>query len=270
MINNYICITCGVQFAATDDPPAHCPICEDERQYVHPDGQRWTTLAALRETHHNELTEWEPGLWGIQTVPKFAIGQRPLLIQAPSGNILWDCHSLIDDATVAAVEKLGGIRAIAICHPHFYDSMVAWSHAFGGVPVYLPAADQQWVMRPDPVLHFWEGDTLELADGITVIRCGGHFPGSSVLHWVAGAEGRGVLLTGDTITVVADRRFVTFMYSYPNDIPLDATAVNRIVATVEPFQFDRIYGGWTDAIVQSGAKTAVLRSAERYIKAISG
>ncbi len=59
------------------------------------------------------------------------------------------------------------------------------------------------------------------------------------------------------------------MYSYPNMIPLNVRAVNYIVEAVEPFAFDRIYGGWWDAIVDHDAKAAVKRSAKRYIKAIS-
>jgi hypothetical protein len=101
-----------------------------------------------------------------------------------------------------------------------------------------------------------------------LIRCGGHFPGGTVLHWAAGAEGRGALLSGDILQVVSDRRYVSFMYSYPDLIPLPASAVRRIVAAVEPFQFDRIYGGWWGRAVATDAKAAVARSAERYIAAI--
>ena len=53
---------------------------------------------------------------------------------------------------------MGGIKAIAISHPHYYSSMVEWSRAFGGVPIYLHAADRQWVMRPDHAIVFWEGE----------------------------------------------------------------------------------------------------------------
>ncbi|HZY44607.1 MAG TPA: MBL fold metallo-hydrolase, partial [Anaerolineae bacterium] len=116
---------------------------------------------------------------------------------------------------------------------------------------------------------FWEGDAHRLWDGVTLIRCGGHFPGSTVLHWADGANGHGALLTGDTITVVQDRRYVSFMYSYPNIIPLNAKAVRGIVQSIEPYAFDRIYGGWWDSIVTTDAKAAVKRSADRYIKAIS-
>ena len=268
MINS-ICTTCGTQFAATAAPPAHCPICEDERQYIGWQGQQWTTLDALRQDHHNLVKSEEPGLIGIGAQPSFAIGQRALLVQTPAGNVLWDCISLIDDETIAAVQALGGVTAIAISHPHYYSSLVEWSRAFDA-PVYLHAADRQWVMRPDPAIRFWEGETLALPGGLTLICCGGHFAGGTVLHWPAGAEGKGVLLSGDILQVVSDRRYVSFMYSYPNLIPLPASQVRQIVARVEPYGFDRIYGAWWDRVVAADAKAAVIRSAERYIAAIQG
>ena len=263
----YICITCGTQFAQTDEAPIHCPICEDERQYVGQGGQQWTTLSELRKNHRNRIDPLEANLYGIGTEPKFAIGQRALLIQSDAGNVLWDCVSLIDDATIERVNELGGVSVIAISHPHYYAAAVAWAIAFN-TKLYLHAADRQWVMRPDPCIQFWEQDTLELQTDITLIRAGGHFAGGTVCHWKAGTGGAGTLLTGDVIQVVADRRWVSFMYSYPNYIPLSAVKVQHIIDTIEPYKFDRIYGAWWDAIVQTDAKTSVQKSAERYIKAI--
>ncbi len=267
---HFICQTCGVQYAACDQPPERCTICEDERQYVGWDGQQWTTLETLRHGHSNVIKPEAPGLIGIGTEPSFAIGQRALLVQSQGGNVLWDCISLINDLTVEALKALGGIAAIAISHPHYYSSMADWSHAFGGAPIYLHAADRQWVMRPDPAIVFWEGETREIGAGLTLIRCGGHFEGGTVLHWTAGAAGRGALLTGDIIKVSMDRRSVSFMYSYPNLIPLPASAIHRIVRAVEPFPYDSIYGAWWGHIIIDDAKATVARSAERYIRAIGG
>ena len=174
---------------------------------------------------------------------------------------------MIDDATIDAVRELGGIRAIAISHPHYYSSMVEWSRAFDA-PVLLNAADRQWVMRSDPSLESWSGETKALWDGMTLIRAGGHFDGGTVLHWPAGADGRGALLTGDILQVAQDRRWVSFMYSFPNYIPLPATEIDRITAAVEPFEFDRIYGAWWDRNVKSDGRNAVRRSAERYKRAL--
>ena len=265
---NYICATCGVQHGESEAQPEHCPICEDERQYIGKDGQRWTTISELQRNHHNRIEEVDPNLTGIGTIPGFAIGQRGLLVQTPNGNVLWDCISLLDGATVEAIQARGGIRAIAVSHPHTVGSLVEFSHAFGKVPIYWHADNREWAMRPDSAFVFWEGEICQLMEGLTLIRCGGHFPGSAVLHWSAGAEGRGALLTGDTLQVAQDRRYVSFMYSYPNMIPLNARAVEHIVESIEPYAFDRLYGGWWDSIVRSDAKAAAKRSAERYIRAI--
>ena len=267
-MTRFICATCGVQYPESEQPPEHCPICEDERQYVGHNGQQWTTLADLRADHHNVVKEEEPGLYGIGTEPRFGIGQRALLVQSPAGNVLWDCITLIDDETIAAVQALGGIQAIAISHPHYYSSMIEWSRAFDA-PVYIHADERQWVVRPDPMVKFWDGETLPLHDDLTLIRCGGHFSGAQVLHWPAGAAGKGVLLTGDIINVVSDRRYVSFMYSFPNLIPLSAAAVRGVVSAVEPFAYDRIYSAWFGTTLRENAKAGVHFSAERYIKAIA-
>ena len=265
---NYICKTCGTQFATSATPPPRCPICEDERQYVSWNGQQWTTLDDLRRNYRSVFRSKEPGLTGIGMEPAFAIGQRALLIQHHNGNVLWDCISLLDDEIVRTVRGMGGISAIAISHPHYYSSMVEWSAAFNA-PIYLHAADHEHVMRPDDRIVFWDGDVHPLRDGVTLIRCGGHFAGGTVLHWSAGAGGRGALLAGDIIMVVNDRRYVSFMYSYPNLIPLSTNQVRQVTTAVAPYAFDRIYSAWWDKTVERGAKAALARSVERYINAIT-
>ena len=264
----YICLTCGTQFGASETPPEHCPICEDPRQYVGANGQQWTTLEALRSDHHNVFKPEEPNLTGIGTEPRFSIGQRALLVQAPGGNILWDCITLIDDETIAQVKALGGISAIAISHPHYYGCMIEWSKAFDA-PIYIHEAERPWVMRPDPAVQFWSGETHTLGDGLTLIRCGGHFEGGQVLHWAAGADGKGALLSGDIVNVVQDRRYVSFMYSFPNLIPLPPSAIRRITAALEPFDYDRIYSAWFGNVVPENGKASVAFSAQRYIDAIT-
>ena len=187
---NFICTTCGTQYAESDQPPAACAICQEERQYVKVTGQQWTTLERLRLTNRNSIKFKEPGLIGIGIEPHFAIGQRALFLRTPKGNVLWDCLSLLDESVVEAIKAMGGISAIAISHPHYYSSMVEWSRAFGGIPIYLHADDREWEMRPDKAIVFWEGETWNLGESLTLIRCGGHFDGGSVLHWAAGAGGK--------------------------------------------------------------------------------
>ena len=266
-MQNFICVQCGTQFAETTQPLAGCPICRDERQFVRHGGQEWTTLEQLAVDHHNRFAEEAPQLLGIGTEPEFAIGQRALLLQSPGGNLLWDCITLLDEKTVAEVAARGGLRAIAISHPHYYSTMVAWADQFDA-QIFLHGQDRQWVMRQSSRIQFWEGSTFSLWDGLTLINCGGHFEGGTVLHWPAGANSKGALLSSDIIQVVQDRRYVSFMRSYPNLIPLGSTAIHRILEMIEPFEFDQVYGAWWKANVLSNGKTAVLRSAERYLRAI--
>jgi hypothetical protein len=263
-MTHWICVTCGTQFAESEREPAECSICTDPRQYVPEGGQRWTTLDELRSERRNEMRD-DGELTGVGVDPWFAIGQRALLVD----NVLWDCVHLLDGSAADEIDRRGGLRAIAVSHPHYYTGMVDWGRRFG-CPVYVHAADGRWIMRPDPAIELWDGDTKEIGDGLTLVRCGGHFAGGTVLHWAAGAEGHGVLLSGDIVQVIPDRSHVGFMYSYPNLIPLPAESVRAIARSLEPYPFETLYGAWWGRIVQEDAKGIVERSAERYVRALAG
>jgi hypothetical protein len=246
-------------------PRSDCPICLDERQYVGWGGQQWTSLEELRsEGFHGRVGEEGPGVFGIGCEPTFAIGQRALLLHSETGNILWDCITYLDDDLVAAINELGGVSAIAISHPHYYASMVEWSRAFDA-PVLIHSADRQWVTRPDPAISFWEGDSREIAPGMTLVNAGVHFAGGTVLHWSAGEDRPAALFSGDIVQVVMDRNWVSFMYSYPNLIPERRSVVRRAVKLLEPYTFERIYGAWWGRVVDSDGAAALSRSADRYL-----
>jgi hypothetical protein len=244
----YICTTCGTQYAPTPKPPASCPICLDERQYVTPAGQSWTTLDVLAQRNMNAIRELEPGLISLLTFPHFGIGQRALFLRTPHGNVLWDCIALVDRATVEMINAMGGIKAMAISHPHY----------------------RKWIMRSGPSISLWKGETKELLPGLTLICSGGHYRGGTVLHWPAGAGGKGTLLSGDIVQVVQDNKSVSFMWSFPNIIPLSAPRVEGVVNSLKPYAFDRIHGAFADRTIWSDGKGVLERSADRYLKIIRG
>jgi hypothetical protein len=264
-VTAFICETCGTQFRDTETPPTGCPICLDERQYVGYGGQTWTTLESLGRTHRTRVAEAEPGLVGIGMEPRFAIGQRALLV----GGLLWDCIPLVDDDAARAVEAAGGVHTIAISHPHYYGSMVEWAERFDA-RVLLHEADRAHIMRPSDRIERWSGERYAVDDDLELIRLGGHFAGGTVCLWRRGAGACGVLLSGDIVQVVADRDRVSFMYSYPNLIPLPASDVTRIRSVLETLAFDRIYGAWWDSAVSHHARAKALRSADRYLNALAG
>jgi glyoxylase-like metal-dependent hydrolase (beta-lactamase superfamily II) len=264
----WVCATCGNHFG--DPRPEVCVVCADERQWVPSDGQRWTTLTELAAAgHRSDIRAVEPGLTGIGAEPPFAIGQRSLLVSTPAGNLLWDPSGFIDGAAVTAVREAGGLSIVTASHPHFYGAIAEWAREFGA-EILVPADDVAWLRAGEGQrVRLWSG-TLDVLPSVTLVQCGGHFPGSAVLHWAAGAEGRGVLLSGDTIFVTPGEERVTFVWSAPNRLPLSEAAVRGVVAAVQPFAFDRIYGGWWVPVLRSGAKETVRRSAERYIQHLRG
>jgi hypothetical protein len=256
-----ICATCAVE---RDEPvPEFCPICTDERQYVPADGQKWHTLEELAQAGHQLLLEEnEPGLIGIRAAPKIGIGQTSQLVVTPEGSLLWDPVGFVDETTVKAILERGPVLAVAASHPHMFGAQVEWSRRLGGVPVLAAEADRRWVGRSDPVISYWSGSRT-IAEGLVLHQTGGHFPGSAVAHWTAGAGGKGVLLSGDSVFPNPDRRSVAFMRSYPNHLPLSGAVALRVAAQLGELTFDRIYGNFNN-VIASRAKAVLQDSARRH------
>jgi glyoxylase-like metal-dependent hydrolase (beta-lactamase superfamily II) len=258
----FLCAACGVQYPENPIPPSRCIICEDPRQFVPKTGQGWTTAEKLSVDHFNAFRKIALDLFAFSTMPRFGIGQRAFLIITPYGNVLWDCISFLDSATIDIIRLLGGLKAIAISHPHFYSAMATWGQTFE-CPVFVHDADRQWVADPDSCVEFWMGESKDILTGITIHRLGGHFPGSTVLLW---ADWR-ALFPGDTILVAPDGKYVSFMWSYPNNVPLPAAEVERIGRRLQVLDFDSIYSPfWERGEIERNAKEAVDRSIPRQLK----
>lgn len=257
----WICRTCGVEHT---DRPEVCALCADERQWVPAEGQLWTTLEELAaEGAAVEVSQLEPDLFALTVQPPIiGIGQQAKLVRTPAGNLLWDPVSYLDDAVVETVRSLGDVVAVVASHPHMFGVQVEWSRRLGDVPVLVSEADAGWLARTGPVVETWKEDR-EILPGVTLTQPGGHFPGSAVVHWAAGAEGRGVLLSGDTIFANPDRTSVSFMRSYPNRIPLSGAVTVRVAEHVARFGFDRLYNN-LGGVIETDAREVVLRSAQRH------
>jgi glyoxylase-like metal-dependent hydrolase (beta-lactamase superfamily II) len=258
----FLCKACGVQYPDSVAPPEHCIICEDDRQFVPKTGQEWVTPEELAVGRFNAFRKVAPGLFGLWTTPQFAIGQRAFLVITPEGNVLWDCISFLDAATIDIVRALGGLKAIALSHPHFYSAMATWGRYFD-CPVLVHEADTNWVVAPDPCIKFWTSDAMDVLPGVSLHRIGGHFPGSAVLH----LADRRSLLTGDTVLVAGDRQHVSLMWSYPNYVPLPAEAAERVGQRLQALDFDALYSAfWGHGDIEGGAKAAIERSVRRHVR----
>jgi glyoxylase-like metal-dependent hydrolase (beta-lactamase superfamily II) len=260
----FICNTCGVQYPSSEVPPTNCPICEDDRQYLRPGGQTWTTLQQLNGQHKNIIEVVSKDVYAIYTTPNFGINQRAHLLITPNGNILWDCITNLDISTIDIIKKLGGIKAIAISHPHYFSTIVEWSNAFDNAPVYINALDAEWLQRKGEAITLWKEPIYDLLDGIQLIRCGGHFPGASILY----CAHMKALFVGDTIQVAPNRKTVSFMYSYPNMIPLPKKDILKINEAVQNLSYDAMYGAF-GFYIRENAKAAMEFSVKRYLEIFS-
>ena len=95
----------------------------------------------------------------------------------------------------------------------------------------------------------------------------GRSSGNRERDWRNGADGKGAILSGDILQVTPDA-WVSFMFSYPNYIPLPAGAVRRIAQRIEHWKFDRIYGAFWERCVEKDAARVVENSVLRYLAAI--
>jgi hypothetical protein len=121
-------------------------------------------------------------------------------------------------------------------------------------------------MRSAPCLQLWTEPTRKILPGVTLIRVGGHFEGGTVLHWADGADGKGALLSGDLLQVTLDRKFVSFMWSYPNYIPLGEKTVRAIAKRLEGWRYDAIYGAFWDRVIAADGANVTQKSVARHIE----
>ena len=80
MSTAWICVTCATQYAPSDMPPASCPVCEDDRQYVDWGGQQWTTHAELVKQYKLRIGE-DDGLPAIAVSLYVVAGQYEQLCE---------------------------------------------------------------------------------------------------------------------------------------------------------------------------------------------
>ncbi|KAF2482324.1 beta-lactamase-like protein [Neohortaea acidophila] len=277
-----ICVACGTQFdVPLSSPPKSCRICDDPRQFVPPTGQSWTSLHTLRsskETHTNKIhpDSTNASVHSISTSPKVGIGQRCILLETPHGNVLWDCITYLDDATVDFIRSKGGLKAIVISHPHYYSTHLVWAEVFG-CSVYLAAEDEEWLCREDVGgrRRFLGEESVreEIVPGVVAVKVGGHFPGSLVLGW----EGR--LFIADSFVTAPSAYYhidrppgttsYAFMWSIPNMIPLPPSELLKMWKALEGVEFESTYGAFVSTEVRDkGLKGRVLESMKIQTRAM--
>ncbi|PWN39128.1 hypothetical protein IE81DRAFT_49071 [Ceraceosorus guamensis] len=299
-----LCATCSTQTSQVDkvdldsqDAPFKCPICLDPRQYIGIKGQKWTTLERLIERGElrNDFEQVMPDqLWTFKTRPSFGIGQRAFLMkdEKSEGLIMWDCVAYIDDATLKEIDAISqgkGLAHMIISHPHYYSTTATWLAAFPKMKLWLAGVDfREWYQRQDTIKSVTAGKQprVELVDeeqtyvapslsSAKILLLGGHFPGSLVLLW------KDCLFIADTIQVVPSGLYksdqpqrpnvasVTFLWSYPNQIPLSATEIQRVCRPLEKVQFDKAFGAFEGFDIWGHARDKILQSRDIFCRRLA-
>jgi hypothetical protein len=255
-----ICSTCGTWYIYPVPEP--CPVCSDDRQYVPEGGQLWTKPEGLYASHKIQRKVLQDDLVELVIHPPFAIGQRALLVLTRHGNVLWDCIPMLDAETISFIQSKGGLKAIAISHPHYYSNMNDWAEAFN-CPVYIHENDQSFVYQKSGNIQLWRGEEQSLLNDMRICNIGGHFPGSSLLH-VPFLSEEGTVLCGDTLYLSPSKKHVAVMYSYPNRIPLPQEELKHVKKRLQGYSFDRLYGFYSYQNLLENVQEIMNASWKRY------
>ncbi len=262
-----VCTTCGVKYEKEHNEGTSCKICTDDRQYLIDDTQHWTSLHALQASHAVRQVEITPEVSSFTLVPNFAIGQRALFIQSPTGNVLWDCIPLLTPQIIDYIHAAGGLEAIAISHPHYYSNMHLWADTFQ-CPIYIHQADESFVADSKAHVKFWSGPELDISNSFKLIHTPGHFPGSTILHTQIPSLGDSIFI-GDSLYLSKDRKHLSAMHSFPNVIPLSNQETLHVFDTVSSYSFDAIFGAFAFQNIFTGGREVFEASHARYKKAFN-
>lgn len=257
-----ICVTCGTRYQSSKFNEGQCPVCMDDRQYVNLAGQQWTSYAEMEKNQSIKFHKLREDIYELKVVPSFAIGQKAHLILGENGNVLWDCLPFVDEASLAFIEELGGLDAIAISHPHYYGLMAEWAEYFD-CPIFLHQLDSKWVMDENSKVKYFSEERLQVMPGIQVIHTGGHFPGSTVLHYKR-KDKTPALFGGDSLYLSLSKKHLSAMYSYPNNIPLSGKELFDCFNKIDELKFDAFFGAFSWQNLFEGAEKVFRNSLQRY------
>lgn len=267
-MGKFICLICGTCFPPSTQPPQVCQLCAGKQQLVLGEGTDWTTEEELiQNDFHNVMNFEEHNLWSIRVRPSFASSQRAFFFHSDRGNVLWDCLSLLDKETVEKLEDLGGIHTIILSNPHFQTGVCKWAERFDA-EVIVHESDVEFLVEQPRRLKTWTGEYYQLQDEFKLVRIGGSFPGSSVLVWQAGAEGKGCMFTGDTLFVTKDQCWISFLDSNQH-VVWKISEIQELGQKLSAYVFDRIYGAWPNRTIDSNGNEVVSQSVKRVVNLTS-
>jgi hypothetical protein len=260
-MTSYCCTNCGF-WQKRFETPATCPVCEDFRHPLPPDGYSFLTNDAVDDRHETRLTEVLPDVWQIATKPAIGVGSFGLLIVTDEGNLHFEGAGLYDDRTLDAIDRLGGVRWQSFSHSHVLGCAWRVNERFKPTTIVQEAelAFSQALRVSFPFDSGWR-----LSDDLELIHTGGHTPGHCVLYW----KSRRAIFCGDALKFeltsypVGPAKTISTHKAFDAHIPLTHGDVRRYRALFAPIDFDIVVTPWE--VVPAGGKSAAMKLFEAQL-----
>jgi hypothetical protein len=261
-VTPYCCTNCGFwqkRFAT----PTWCPVCEDYRHPLPPDGYEFRTPNDMA-TQAVTIDEPLPGLHRISTTPSIGIGSCGYLIENPQGNLHFDGCGWYDEATLDFMQSRGGVATLCASHSHVYGALWRVVERFQPETIFQAEAlpfcqafrisfpfDERWMM----------------SERFELIRTAGHTPDHTVLY----DHDERRLFCGDALKftfpepgqTVGTPNTISCHKAYDAHIPLTHDNVRRYLDVFRTLDFDAVVTPWE--VVPTGGKAMTMALLEKQL-----
>ena len=260
-VTHYCCTNCGFwqrRFAT----PTMCPVCEDYRHPLPPNGYAFLTADEVAGRQTVTIDEPLPGVMRISTSPQMGIGSCGYVIQSQVGNVHFEGAGWYDEA---ALEMIGDVHFLAASHPHVYGAL--WRVVEAKRPKVVVQAEALPFCQAFAVTLPFD-DSYRLAAGLTLHRTAGHTPDHTVLH----DANRRRLFCGDAFKFTFPKPgqttgrpdSISCHKAFDAHIPLTRGDVLRYREIIAPLDFDAVVTPWE--VVPEGGKAWVMRLLDHQLQ----
>ena len=251
-LSYFVCDHCG--FWQRHFAPDRCPVCEDFRHPLPPNGWRFTPAADVAARTRCRIDEVLPGLLMITAAPPIGIGPAGYLLRTPHGNVAFEGCGWYDDQVLDAMADAGGVRWASASHPHVYGAL--WRVCERFAPELVLHREDLPFAKALPVTWAYD-DRAEFAPEVTLLHTGGHTPGHTALVWDDAPAGR-TLFCGDafkyTVDAAGAATSVSTHLAFDADIPLTRAGLEGYARVLAPVDAAVVVTPWE--VVRAGGTPA--------------
>lgn len=235
----YVCRNCGF-WQRSLSTPHDCPVCQDFRHILPPDGWRFYNLQEARDAFSTHWEEILPGLWHFWNDPVDGIGSHAYLLQQKEGNVVFEGATVYSAQALDHMTHLGGVHFAAASHPHTYGALWQLQDHFDA-NIAIHKNDLFWT-NAFRVTHPFD-DNFDLSPELKLAHAGVHFEGQAFLV----DRGHSLIFCGDALKfdlALSSPRIaigIASHKSFVRSIPLTPHEIATYRSVFNQYEFDKIY-----------------------------